>query len=117
MSKLADKSIRMRRKKRVRAKIFGTAEKPRLCVFISLKNIYAQLIDDNKGVTLASAESKKIAGKLKNNIEGAAAVGKLIAKKALEMKIAQAVFDRAGRQYHGKIKALADGAREGGLKF
>jgi large subunit ribosomal protein L18 len=107
--------LRLHRKKRIRAKVFGTAKRPRLSVFRSLKGIYAQVIDDAKGNTLISAnvtETKK-----KNDIVGAKEVGKLVAKKCLEKKITEVVFDRSGYKYHGKIKALADGAREGGLKF
>ncbi len=109
---------RIRRHKRVRAKISGTKEKPRLCVFRSNKHIYAQLIDDNKGKTLAVASDSELkTGKKNSKVEIAKEVGKLIAKKAAEKKIEKVVFDRGGCQYHGKVKALADGAREGGLKF
>lgn len=106
---------RIKRKKRIRAKVFGTKLKPRLCVFRSLKGIYVQAVDDNSGKTLFSANLKE--AKAKNNIEGASKVGKLIAKKCKEGKISQAVFDRGGYKYHGKVKSLAEGAREGGLKF
>ena len=106
---------RIRRKKRIRGKISGTKSKPRLCVFRSNKEVYAQVIDDNSGKTLFCANLKEVKGK--NNIEGASKVGKLIAKKCKEGKIAQIVFDRGGYKYHGKVKALAEGAREGGLKF
>jgi len=99
---------RKRRHKRVRAKIKGTAKVPRLCVFRSSKNIYAQIIDDEKGKTLAAVN-----GKLVSAVE----IGKLIAKKAIEKKINKVVFDRGGYKYHGRVKALADGAREAGLKF
>jgi len=114
---LKKKAKRYRRHKRVRAKIFGTKEKPRLCVFRSAKHIYAQLIDDEKGKTLAAASDQEIKKGKKSKIEIAKAVGKLIAKKALEKKIEKVVFDRGGYQYHGRVKALAEGAREGGLKF
>jgi len=107
--------LRLHRKKRVRAKVFGTSQKPRLAVFKSLKNIYVQLIDDEKGNTLVSIDVNKI--KAKNNLEGAKKMGKLLAEKCLKKKIKNVVFDRAGYKFHGKIKALADGAREGGLKF
>jgi large subunit ribosomal protein L18 len=110
---------RLRRKKRIRAKIFGTKDKPRLSVFRSAKHIYAQLIDDEKNKTLVSAsdlELKKSRKKLKK-IEKAKEVGKLIAKKAQNLKIEKVVFDRGGYKYHGRVKALAEGAREGGLKF
>jgi len=115
-----------RRHKRVRAKIVGTSKVPRLCVFRSNQHIYAQLIDDSKGKTLASvndfelkkgkaksADKQEMSGKIKLAFE----VGKLIAKKAGENKISKVVFDRGGFQYHGRVKAVADGAREGGLKF
>ena len=107
---------RQTRHKRVRAKISGTAECPRLNVFRSLQNIYAQLIDDVKGVTLCAACTKNVEMK-KANAESAAKVGELIAKKALEAGITEVVFDRGGFLYHGKVKSLADAAREAGLKF
>lgn len=107
---------RQKIKRRVRRNIFGTAERPRLSVFRSNKEIYAQLVDDNAGVTLASASSReKVAGGSKS--EKSASVGKLIAEKAKAKGIETVVFDRNGFVYHGRIKALADGAREGGLKF
>jgi large subunit ribosomal protein L18 len=108
-----------RRHHRVRVKIFGTAQRPRLSVFRSAKHIYAQLIDDEKRETLVAASDlklKKMREKRKK-IEKAYEVGKLIAKKALEKKIEKVVFDRGGYKYHGRVKALAEGAREGGLKF
>ena len=128
---------RYRRHKRVRAKIFGTKEKPRLCVFRSVKHIYAQLIADEKRKTLATASDQNLKAKgkgqktrvqVKNKklkekedragkVAIAYEVGKLIAKKALEKKIEKVVFDRGGYQYHGRVKSLAEGAREGGLKF
>lgn len=108
--------IRLKRKRRVRAKISGTAERPRLAVFKSLRGIYAQVIDDAKGKTLASANISEIK-KAKNTIEGAKEVGKLIAKKCVELKITTVTYDRAGYKYHGKVRFLAEGAREGGLKF
>jgi large subunit ribosomal protein L18 len=109
-------------KKRVRKKITGTAEKPRLSVYRSLNQIYAQIIDDDKGVTLASASSlsKEISEEIKSvkgKIEKSKIVGKLIAKIALEKNIKEVVFDRNGFRYHGRVKALADAARQGGLKF
>lgn len=112
---------RYRRHKRVRAKIIGTAERPRLCVFRSVKHIYAQLIDDEKGKTLVAAsdlelEKSKTRTK-KTKVEKAKEIGKLIAKKAKEKKIEKVVFDRGGYAYHGRVKALAEGAREEGLKF
>lgn len=108
-------NLRLHRKKRIRAKIKGTNETPRLCVFKSLTNIYCQIINDEEGKTLIAANSKE--SKLENNIAGAKGVGKLIAEKCLNKKISKVVFDRGGYKYHGKVKALAEGAREGGLKF
>jgi large subunit ribosomal protein L18 len=106
---------RKRRHNRVRVKIVGTADRPRLSVFRSLINIYAQLVDDTKGNVLASASSFK--GKKGKGIEVAKQVGLELAKKAAEKNIKTCVFDRAGYLYHGRVKALADGAREGGLQF
>ena len=107
---------RQRRHARVRKTISGTATSPRLNVFRSNKEIYAQVIDDNKGVTLASSSSKtlKVNG---GNIEGAASVGKDIAEKCKKAKIEKVVFDRGGYLYHGRVAALADAARENGLEF
>ena len=116
MKKASKNKVRIHRKKRIRAKVNGTAKRPRLCVFKSLKGIYAQVIDDISGKTLASAKLSEIK-KASNTIDGSLAVGKLIAEKCLALKIETVTFDRSGYQYHGKIKALADGAREGGLKF
>ena len=109
---------RLKRHKRVRAKISGTPEMPRLNVFRSEANIYAQVIDDVNGVTLASASSldKAIEG-YGGNIAAATAVGKLVAQRAKAKGIETVVFDRGGYLYHGRVKALAEGAREGGLKF
>lgn len=116
---LEKKAKRIRRHKRVRAKVSGTGKRPRLCVFKSQKHIYGQLIDDDKGKTLAQASdlelSKKSEKQGKMNI--ALEVGKLIAGKAKDLKIEKVVFDRGGYKFHGKIKSLAEGAREGGLKF
>ena len=111
------KKARIKRHKRVRAKISGTSECPRLCVFRSTNNIYAQIIDDVKGVTLCSASSldKTIEGG--GNKEAATAVGKLIAERAKDKNITDVVFDRGGNIYHGRVKELAEGAREGGLNF
>lgn len=109
---------RYRRHKRVRAKIFGTAKVPRLCVFRSAKHIYAQLIDDERGRTLVSASDLELkTKKRRTKTEKAKEVGKLIAKKAVDKKIVKVVFDRGGYKYHGRVKDLAEGAREGGLKF
>ena len=115
----ADKNeARLRRHRRVRGKISGTAERPRLEVFRSSKHIYAQLIDDTTGTTLAAASSmdKGFDG-YGGNIDAAGKVGKAIAEKALAKGIKAVVFDRGGFVYHGRVKALADGAREGGLNF
>ena len=102
-------------KARIRGRISGTPERPRLCVFRSNKQIYAQVIDDLAGNTLVSASSKGIDEGTKSEI--AAKVGEIIAKKALEAGISTVVFDRNGFLFHGRIKSLADGARKGGLKF
>ncbi len=110
---------RIRRHKRVRSKVFGTAKVPRLCLFRSVKHIYAQLIDDEKGKTLASVKDLEIKQKTKTNgkISLAKEVGKLIAEKGIQKKIKKVVFDRGGYKYHGRVKALAEAARQGGLKF
>ncbi len=111
---------RLQRKPRIRKKVSGTESRPRLVVFRSNQHLYAQLVDDVNGVTLASASTQVLAKDgeaLKANKDSAAKVGKDIAAKALEKKIETVVFDRNGYIYHGKVKALADGAREGGLKF
>lgn len=108
---------RLRRKARVRAKVSGTASRPRLSVFRSLKHISVQAIDDVAGKTLAAATLRDISAKTKNTLEGATAVGKLIAEKCVKLGVTDAVFDRSGYKYHGRVKALADAARDGGLKF
>ena len=107
---------RLRIKRSIRNKISGTSARPRLSVFRSNKAIYAQLIDDTTGVTLAAASSVKL-DDAKANVETAGRVGKEIAEKALSKGISQVIFDRSGYLYHGKVKSLAEGAREGGLKF
>jgi large subunit ribosomal protein L18 len=109
--------IRQRVHDRIRAKIQGTPERPRLNVYRSLNHIYAQLIDDSKGVTLVSAST--VAGKIKTggNVASAKGIGKLVAERAQEKGIKKVVFDRGGYLYHGRIKALADAAREAGLDF
>lgn len=105
-------------KRRIRKKISGTAQLPRLTVFRSNKQIYAQLIDDTKGVTLVSASSyNNKATENLNKVEQAAVVGKEVAEKAINAGIQAVVFDRNGYLYHGRVKSLADSAREGGLKF
>ena len=109
---------RQARHKRVRGKISGTADCPRLNVFRSLQNIYAQLIDDVKGETLVSASTvEKDFEDYGGNISAARKVGELLAQRAAEKKITQCVFDRGGYIYHGRVQELAEGAREGGLKF
>ena len=112
------KKARLKRHKRVRAKVSGTAQCPRLCVFRSAKNIYAQIIDDLGGKTLVSASTveKDFSG-YGGNKAAAKKVGELVAQRALEKGIDTVVFDRGGFIYHGRVKELADGAREGGLKF
>lgn len=106
---------RTRRHKRIRARVSGTASIPRLAAFRSNNYIYAQLIDDDSGKTLVSASSIEVKGS--NKTAAAVATGKAIAKKAIEQKIKTVVFDRGGYVYAGRVKALAEGAREGGLKF
>ena len=116
--------LKLRREKtktRIRGRVSGTAERPRLTIFKSLKRIYVQAVDDSRGVTLASASSleKELRGELKNgcNIAAAKAVGARIAARLIEQGVKAVVFDRNGYIYHGRVKALAEGAREGGLKF
>lgn len=117
LKKVSKNEERIRRHKRVRTKISGTAERPRLCVFRSNANIAVQVIDDVKGVTLVSASSVEM--KLANggNVEAAKAVGAEVAARALKANISSVVFDRGGYLYHGRVKALADSAREAGLNF
>ena len=112
------KAQRIKRHKRVRSKVSGTSERPRLSVFRSEKHIYCQIIDDTKGVTLCSASSveKDFEG-LGSNKEAANKVGKMIAERALAKGITTVVYDRGGNIYHGRVQALAEGAREGGLQF
>ena len=118
VSKPNTNKARLKRHARVRSKVSGTAACPRLDVFRSNSNIYAQLIDDTNGVTLAAASSnEKDFGISGGNKEGAHKVGKLIAERAAEKGITEVVFDRGGYIYHGRVKELAEGAREGGLKF
>jgi large subunit ribosomal protein L18 len=108
-------AIRQRIHARIRAKLSGTAERPRLNVYRSLNNIYAQLIDDEKGVTLVSASTIKL--KTGGNVAAAREIGKTVAELAVQKGIKKVVFDRGGFLYHGRIKALADAAREAGLEF
>ena len=117
ISKASKNVSRLRRHARVRNKISGTAETPRLCVYRSNKNIEAQIIDDVKGVTLVSSSSMALKLDNGSNVEAAAAVGKDIAEKAVAKKIKKVVFDRSGYVYHGRVKALAEAAREAGLEF
>ncbi|MHB1483294.1 MAG: 50S ribosomal protein L18 [Saccharofermentanales bacterium] len=121
ISKTCRNEVRLRKHKRVRAKISGTTLRPRLCVFRSLSNIYAQVINDETGTTLVSASTLDSAVKEKlkfgGNTEAAKEVGKLVAIRALEKGIENVVFDRGGYIYHGRVLSLAEAAREAGLKF
>jgi large subunit ribosomal protein L18 len=121
MNVAAKKRQLERRRQRVRQRVFGTPERPRLNVFRSRAHIYAQIIDDIKGATLASAstldEGLRQSLKSTGSIAAAKAVGKLLAERAKAAKVNAVVFDRGGRLYHGRIKALADASREGGLQF
>jgi large subunit ribosomal protein L18 len=119
IKKVARNEVRKARHERVRDKVSGTTESPRLNVFRSNGNIFAQIIDDENGVTLCSASSIDKELKLTNggNIEAATKVGELIAKRAKKAKIETVIFDRGGYLYHGRVKALAEAARENGLKF
>lgn len=118
VSKTDRKMERERRHKRVRTKISGTTERPRLCVYRSNSNIYAQIVDDTKGTTLVSASTLDKEVKEKHsNIEAAKEVGTLVAKRAIEKNIKVVVFDRGGYIYHGVVKELAEAARNGGLEF
>jgi large subunit ribosomal protein L18 len=118
MSTLTTRQARERRHRRVRGKVQGTAERPRLVVFRSNRGIEAQLVDDLEGRTLAAASWLQLKGSFKGNkTEQATEVGKLLAANAKKAGLERVVFDRGGYLYHGRVKALADGAREGGLKF
>ena len=122
MDKLkAKQAALVRRHRAVRGKVSGTAERPRLCVNRTNAHIYAQLIDDKSGITVASASSLdrelKAALKSGSNIDAATAVGEAVGRRAIEAGVTEVVFDRGGRLYHGRVKALADGARSAGLKF
>jgi large subunit ribosomal protein L18 len=108
---------RQKIKKRIRARVSGTASVPRLTVFRSNTAIYAQLIDDEKGVTIVSASSRELSDKRSINVALSKEVGKKLAERAVQQGISQSVFDRNGYLYHGNVKSLAEGAREGGLKF
>ena len=122
MLKKADKNAkRLQRHKRVRRKVFGTPQRPRLCVFRSSNNIYAQIIDDANRVTLTAASSldAEVKGAVNHggNKEAAKMIGEMIAKRAIEKGITEVVFDRGGYLYHGRVQVLAEAAREAGLKF
>lgn len=118
INKMSRNSARKIRHERVTNKVFGTSDCPRLCVFRSNTNIYAQIIDDEKGITLLSASSLDKDLKLKNNnVEAASKVGESLGKKAKKAGIKKVVFDRGGYMYHGRVKALAEAARENGLEF
>jgi large subunit ribosomal protein L18 len=118
IKKIEKKEIRNRIHRRIRRKLSGTAERPRLAVFRSVAHIYAQVIDDAASTTLVSASSVDKDGKPKGgNVTAAKAIGKLVAERAKEKGIKSVVFDRGGYQYHGRIKALAEAAREAGLEF
>jgi large subunit ribosomal protein L18 len=116
--KISKDEIRLRIHERIRNRLRGTTERPRLAVFRSVAHIYAQVIDDSQGTTLVAAASTDKAHKITGgNVAGAKAVGKLVAQRAKEKGINKVVFDRGGYLYHGRIKALADAAREAGLEF
>ena len=121
LKKLIKMLIRLQRHKRVRSKIAGTTQRPRLCIFRSANNIYAQIIDDTNRVTIAAASSldAEVKGAVNHtgNKEAAKKVGEMIAKKAVEKGITEVVFDRGGYLYHGRVQELAEAAREAGLKF
>jgi len=117
IKKVSRTSVRVKKHRKLRNKFSGTANRPRMAVYRSNKHIYVQVIDDMKGHTLASANSKALGLEKTDDVAAAAAVGEAIAKKTLELGIETIVFDRGGYVYHGKVKALADAAREAGLKF
>ena len=117
MTVLTSPARRLKRRRRVRAKVHGSAERPRISVFRSNRGIFAQLVDDDAGRTLASVQGIEADLRGLKPMEQANAAGKLLAARAKEAGIESAVFDRGGYQYHGRVKALAEGAREGGLNF
>jgi len=118
MIKQKNRKVQTRKKHRsVRKKVFGTTECPRLAVHKSGKHVYAQVIDDTKGITLASSSTLALKLEITNTVEAAKQVGADVAKKAIEAKVKEVVFDRGGFVYHGKIAAVADAAREAGLEF
>ena len=114
---ISKNDVRQRVHKRIREKLSGTSQRPRLNVYRSLNHIYAQIIDDMDGKTLVSASTRQAKSKTGGNVAAAKEIGKVVAQKAKEKGISQVVFDRGGYLYHGRIKALADAAREAGLKF
>jgi len=117
MARDSKNQIRMRIHKRIRSRVKGTPDRPRLAVFRSVKHIYAQVIDDTQGHTLAAASSNEKTGANGGNLAGAKSVGKLVAERARDKGIQAVVFDRGGYHYHGRVKALADAAREAGLEL
>ncbi|MBN2222305.1 MAG: 50S ribosomal protein L18 [Vallitaleaceae bacterium] len=117
IKKMSRTSVREKKHLKLRNKFSGTTERPRLCVYRSNNYVYAQLIDDSKGHTLAASSSKDLGLEKANDVAAAMKVGEDIAKKALAAGVEAVVFDRGGYVYHGKVKALADAAREAGLKF
>lgn len=120
MGRLTRTEQRLKRKARIRRRVHGTADRPRLCVYKSLHHIYAQVVDDERGHTLAAASTltpELRARGVKATVEGARAVGALVAQRARERGIRRVVFDRGGYPYHGQVRALAEAAREGGLEF
>ena len=116
MALLQKRAHREKRRKRVRRRIYGTAERPRLSVYRSNVHVYTQLVDDDEGHTLVAADTRE-AGDAENRVEAARKVGELVAERAKEADIEEVVFDRGGNRYHGRVAALAEGARSGGLKL
>ncbi len=116
MAVLEKRVQREKRRKRLRRRIYGTAERPRLSVYRSNVHIYAQLVDDDEGNTLAAADSREV-GDAENRTEAARKVGELVAQRAQDANLEEVVFDRGGNKYHGRVAALAEGARSGGLKL
>ena len=117
MARESKNQIRLRIHKRIRRRVKGTQERPRLAVFRSVKHIYAQVIDDAQGHTVVAASSNEKSGVNGGNVAGAKAIGKLVAERARDKGIKAVVFDRGGYQYHGRVKALAEAARQAGLEF
>src|SRR5215475_15740611 len=117
MARDSKNQIRLRVHKRIRRRLNGTPERPRLAVFRSVKHIYAQVIDDSAGKTVAAASSSEKNAANGGNVAGAKAIGKLVAERAKDKGVKTVVFDRGGYSYHGRVKALADAAREAGLEF